>query len=111
MIKFGLLPTEAYANTAFASMVLLIFLMFRYCLIADLNLQTYIGLKLNISVNMRYDMRLFIIVFAVMLSACASSGRELSKENPKDDPYVDSTLNSIKAGQNIQIERKMRRGY
>lgn len=111
MIKFGLLPTEAYSNTAFASMVLLIFLMFRYCLIADLNLQTYIGLKLNISVNMRYDMRLFIIVFAVMLSACASSGHELSKENPKDAPYVDSTLNSIKAGQNIQIERKMRRGY
>ncbi|MBQ0528705.1 hypothetical protein ABN267_17845 [Providencia rettgeri] len=56
-------------------------------------------------------MRLFIIVFAVMLSACASSGHELSKEKPKDDPYADSTLNSIKAGQDIQIERQMRRGY
>ncbi len=56
-------------------------------------------------------MRPFILVFAVMLSACASSGQELSKEKPKDDPYADSTLNSIKAGQKVQIDQQMRKGY
>ncbi len=56
-------------------------------------------------------MRPFILVFAVMLSACASSGQELSKEKPKYDPYADSTLNSIKAGQKVQIDQQMRKGY
>ena len=56
-------------------------------------------------------MRPFILVFAVMLSACASSGQDLSKGKPNDDPYADSTLNSIKAGQEVQVDQKMHEGY
>ncbi len=61
---------------------------------------------------MRYDMRPFILVFAVILSACTSSGQDISKEKPKDDPYAESTLNSIKASQKVQIDRQIyKRGY
>ncbi|SUC31052.1 Uncharacterised protein [Providencia rettgeri] len=57
-------------------------------------------------------MRPFILVFAVILSACTSSGQDISKEKPKDDPYAESTLNSIKASQKVQIDRQIyKRGY
>ena len=93
-------------------MILLILLTFRLSLVTDLNLQASTGLKPNINMIMRYNMRLFILVFAVMLSACASSGQDFSKEKPKDDPYADSTLNSIKASQKVQIDRQIyKRGY
>lgn len=57
-------------------------------------------------------MRLFIIIFSIILSACTSSGQDLRNEKPKDDPYADSTLNSIKASQKVQIDQKVyKRGY
>ena len=56
-------------------------------------------------------MKWFVLVLSVLLSACSSTGQDLNKDMPKDDPYADSTLNSIKANQKIQIDQQMRKGY
>lgn len=55
----------------------------------------------------------FIYTFlCFFISACSSTGSIESQENRKhkEDPYADSTLNSIKANQNIYIEQQRSKG-
>ncbi|MCT8262483.1 hypothetical protein [Proteus terrae] len=57
-------------------------------------------------------MRLLMLLSVFFISACSSTGVIESQESRshKEDPYSDSTLNSIKANQNIYIEQQRSKG-
>lgn len=50
-------------------------------------------------------MKLLPLIFTAFLFGCASADNSQLRDRPKDDPYAESTMNTIKANQDVYVEQ------